>query len=287
MNDAVTGPPPGTRPKRNPNPLPRSMGRHEARQSANVGHKPRMRSATSVLLTILSTLFNTSVTPNSPMTTARSSMPAERSIDPKVKRSRPVDGAEPTRGGEKPERPHKRALPRRAGDHEKGANDAEPHRGKILRRSETNGDRRDRRRKERHHDHAECAGDERADRRDPQGRAGAPLLRHLVTVETGHDRRGLAWDVEKDRGRRAAIHSAAQDRAEHHHSADRRHGERDRQQQGERRERAHAREHAHQRPDQAAEKAEKKIIECQDDAETGEQPPDGLHASPTPRTSRQ
>src|SRR5262245_10578520 len=181
MNDAVTGPPPGTRPKRNPNPLPRSMGRHEARQSANVGHKPRMRSATSVLLTILSTLFNTSVTPNSPMTTARSSMPAERSIDPKVKRSRPLTTSMPTAAVRNPSA-HQRALHRRAGDHEKRANDAEHHQGEILRGSETNGDRRDRRRKERHHDHAECAGDERADRRDPQGRAGAPLLRHLVTV---------------------------------------------------------------------------------------------------------
>src|SRR5262249_3763586 len=123
MNDAVTGPPPGTRPKRNPNPLPRSMGRHEARQSANVGHKPRMRSATRVLLTIRSTLFNTSVTPNSPMTTARSSMPAERSIDPKVKRSRPLTTSM---------RHHQRALHRRAGDHEKRANDAEHHQGEIL-----------------------------------------------------------------------------------------------------------------------------------------------------------
>src|SRR5262245_22714095 len=60
MNDAVTGPPPGTRPNRNPNPLPRRMGRHEARQSANVGHRPRMCAATRVLLTILSTLLNTS-----------------------------------------------------------------------------------------------------------------------------------------------------------------------------------------------------------------------------------
>src|SRR5262249_13204508 len=65
-------------------------------QSANVGHKPRMRSAMRVLLTTRSTLFNTSVTPNSPMTTARSSMPAERSTDPKVKRSRPLTTSMPT-----------------------------------------------------------------------------------------------------------------------------------------------------------------------------------------------
>src|SRR5262249_29681607 len=187
MNDAVTGRPPGPRPKRNPNPLPRSMGRHEAFQSANVGHKPRMRSATRVLLTTLSTLFNTSVTPNRPMTTARSSMPAERSIDPKVKRSRPLTTSMPTAAARNPSATISAPLPGRAGDHERRANEAEHHQGKILRRSETNGDRRDRRRKERHHDHAERAGHERADRRDTQCRAGAPLLRHLVTVETGHD----------------------------------------------------------------------------------------------------
>ncbi len=78
------------------------MGRHEALQSANVGHKPRMRSATRVLLTTLSTLLNTSVTPNSPMTTARSSMPAERSTDPKVKRSRPLTTSMPTAAARNP-----------------------------------------------------------------------------------------------------------------------------------------------------------------------------------------
>lgn len=95
MNDAVTGPPPGTRPRKNPSPLPRSIGRHDARQSASVGHRPRMRSVTTVLLTILSTLLRTSVTPNSPITTANSSMPAERSIEPKVKRSRPLTTSMP------------------------------------------------------------------------------------------------------------------------------------------------------------------------------------------------
>src|SRR6516225_7709003 len=113
MNDAVTGPPPGTRPKRNPNPLPRSMGRHEARQSANVGHKPRMRSATRVLLTTRSTLFNTSVTPNSPMTTAQK-LDAGGEIDrPEGEALAAVDDVDANRGSEKSERHHQRALHRR------------------------------------------------------------------------------------------------------------------------------------------------------------------------------
>src|SRR5262249_50535759 len=46
-------------------------------------------------------------------------------------------------------------------------------------------------------------------------------------------------------------------------------------------------QHPPECPDQAADKEDKKMTEREDDAETGEQPADGLHASPTPRTSRQ
>ena len=56
MNEAVTGPPPGTSPSRKPSPLPRRIGFHDARQSARVGHRPRMRSASSVFLREVSTL---------------------------------------------------------------------------------------------------------------------------------------------------------------------------------------------------------------------------------------
>src|SRR6266540_1054122 len=248
MNDAVTGPPPGTRPKRNPNPLPRSMGRHEALQSANVGHKPRMRSATRVLLTTLSTLLNTSVTPNSPMTTARSSMPAERSTDPKVKRSRPLTTSMPTAAMRNP-----------------SATIRAPFTGEpvIMKSVQT------------------MPSTIRAKF------SGGPKRMATVAIVGAKNVITITPSVPATKEPIAAIHGAVKDRGEHHHSADGCHGERDRQQQGERRERAHAREHADQRPDQAAEKAEKKIIECDDDTETGEQPPDGLHASPTPRTSRQ
>ena len=40
-------------------------------------------------------MLSTSVNPNSPMTTARSSIPAERLTDPKVKRSRPLTTSMP------------------------------------------------------------------------------------------------------------------------------------------------------------------------------------------------
>src|SRR4029078_7915965 len=51
-----------------------------------------------------------------------------------------------------------------------------------------------------------------AARRAPRALPGASLLRHLVPVEAGHDRRGLARYVQQDRGRRAAIHRAVEDR---------------------------------------------------------------------------
>jgi hypothetical protein len=192
MNDAVTGPPPGTRPKRNPNPLPRGPPVRQRRPQAAdaLGDEGAFDDPLDV-----AQYLRHSEQPDDDGQKLNAGGKIDR---PEGEALAAVDDVDANRGSEKSERHHQSALHRRAGDHEKRANDAEHHQGEILRRSETNGDRRDRRRKERHHDHAECAGDERADRRDTQCRAGAPLLRHLVTVETGHDRRGLARDVQKD-----------------------------------------------------------------------------------------
>ena len=44
-NEAVTGPPPGTSPRKNPKKLPRIMGFQEAFQSAKVGQRPLIFSA--------------------------------------------------------------------------------------------------------------------------------------------------------------------------------------------------------------------------------------------------
>ena len=208
-------------PARSPSPLPRSIGRHEAFQSASEGHRPRMRSVTIVLFAIVSTLLRTSVTPNSPMTTASSSMPADRSTDPNVNRSRPLTTSMPTAAIKKPECHHQDAFHRRAADHEERADDAEHHQREVLGRPEPDGDRGDGRSKERHDDDAQCASDERADRGDAQRRTRASLFRHLVAVNAGHDGRGFARDVQQDRGCRAAIHCAVEDRREHHHAADR------------------------------------------------------------------
>src|SRR5262252_7431159 len=217
MNEAVTGPPPGTRPRMKPSPLPRSIARHEARQSARVGHRPVMRSARSVLGVSVSTLTSTSATPNRPMTTARSSTPPLRSTEPNVKRSRPLTTSMPTAAVRKP-----------------SATISTPFTAEPDRR------RRDRRREEGHHHHTQGAGDERADRRDAERGAGAALSRHLVAVDAGHHRGGLAGNVQQDRRGRSAVHRAVEDRREHHHAADRRHGERHRQQQRQRGERADA-----------------------------------------------
>ena len=249
MNDAVTGPPPGTRPSRNPSPLPRSIGRHEARQSASDGHRLRMRSVTTLLFASRSTLLRTSVNPNSPMTTARSSTPADRLTDPKVKRSRPFTTSMPTAAIKNPSAIISTPFTGEPLIMKSVQTTPSTIKREVLGWAEPDGDRGDGRSKERHHDDAQCACDERSDCRDAERRPRASLFRHLVTVDAGHDGRGFARNVQQDRGRRAAIHRAIEDRREHHHPADRRHRERDRQQQRQRRERTDARQHADQRSD--------------------------------------
>ena len=59
-------------------------------------------------------------------------------------------------------------------------------------------------------------------RGDRQRRPGAALPRHLVAVDAGDDRRGLARQVDQDRGGRAAVLRAVIDAGQHDQRADRR-----------------------------------------------------------------
>jgi hypothetical protein len=131
------------------------------------------------------------------------------------------------------------------------------------------------------------SGNERADRRDAEGRTGAPLARHLVTVDAGDDRRCFAGNVQEHRRGRAAEHRAVEDRGEHHHAGHRREGERDRQQQRHGGERADAGQHADERADEASEQAEVEVLRRQDDAEPGRQARQRVHSLPAPRSARQ
>ena len=57
------------------------------------------------------------------------------------------------------------------------------------------------------------AADERADGGNAERGAAAALLGHLVAVETGDDRGGLARHVDQHRGDGAAVHGAIVDGA--------------------------------------------------------------------------
>jgi hypothetical protein len=99
------------------------------------------------------------------------------------------------------------------------------------------------------------------ERRHRERGAGAPLLRHLVTVDTGDDRGGFAGHVHQDRRGRAAIGRAVINAGEHDQRRQRLEAEGDRQQHGDRWDRTDAGEHADQRAEKAAEQREAEILE--------------------------
>ena len=114
--------------------------------------------------------------------------------------------------------------------------------------------RRQRRRDDGEHQHAEGAADPRSDRGDAERGAGAALLRHGVAVDAGHHRGRFARDAHQDRGGGAAILRAVIDAGEHDDGLRGVEPEGHRQQDRNAGERADAGQHADQRADQAAEK---------------------------------
>ena len=113
----------------------------------------------------------------------------------------------------------------------------------------------------------DAAGEERAERRDRERRAGAALARHLVAVDAGHHRRGLARQVDQDRGGRAAVLRAVEDAGEHDQAGHRLEMEGERQQHRDGGDRADAGQHADQRADHGADEGEAEIGRRQRDPE--------------------
>jgi hypothetical protein len=139
--------------------------------------------------------------------------------------------------------------------------------GEIVRRAEGLRQRGKRRPEGRNEHGADTTGKERSERRDAQGGAGAPLLRHRVAVQRGDDRRGLARDVHQDGCGRAAVLGAVIDAGEHDQRRQGVEPERNRQQHGDGRDRSDARQDSDQRAEQAADQREAEILERQRRAE--------------------
>ena len=113
-----------------------------------------------------------------------------------------------------------------------------------------------------------AAGKKRSDRRDGERRTGTALFRHLVPVKRRDHRRRLAWNVDEDRGGRAAILGAVVDAGQHDQRTDRRQAEGDRQQHGDGGEWTHARQHSDQGADHGPDQAQENVHRRQGDAKT-------------------
>ncbi len=118
---------------------------------------------------------------------------------------------------EQPER--QRRQPAGDGRAEQGAHRHErhDHEGDVVGRAQLHGPVGDHRRQQRQRQRPDRPGDERAQRGRRQRGGPAPGARHLVALDGGDDRRGLAGRVEQDRRRRAAVHAAVVDAGEHDH----------------------------------------------------------------------
>ncbi len=119
--------------------------------------------------------------------------------------------------------------------------------------------------------HAQRPGDEGADRRYPQRRAGPAVLAHLVAVEAGHDGGGLARQVHQDGGRRTAVHGPVVDAGKHDDGGRGVHPEGEGDEHGRPGNGPDAGENADDRPHRHAEEAVEKVGEGKGRRETVKQ----------------
>jgi hypothetical protein len=156
---------------------------------------------------------------------------------------------------------HAKRLDHRTARQHDREDETKHHQREVVGGRELLRDLGQRRRCERDDDRGDAACEERGERRDGKRRAGAALPRHLVAVETGHDRARLARQVDQNGRGRAAILRAIVDAGQHDQCAFRRQVVGDRQQQCQRRHWTDARQHADRGADDRAGKAPKKIRE--------------------------
>ena len=168
---------------------------------------------------------------------------------------------------QQPEQDHAERLDHRAVRHHHRGDQAEHHQGAVIGRTELLCHRDQRRRGNGDQHGGDAAGEERADRRDGEGGAGASLPRHLIAVQAGHHRGTLARQVDQDGGGRSAVLRAVVDAGEHDQRALRRQVVGDRQQQRHGRHRADPGQHADGGADDRADQAPAQVLQGQRDAE--------------------
>ena len=85
------------------------------------------------------------------------------------------------------------------------------HEGKILRRSEVEGIFGQSRREEGEKTNRDRSRNEGTESRHPESRSRFSITGHLVTVEAGHDRCGLSWDIDQNGGGGSSVHGTIRD----------------------------------------------------------------------------
>ena len=197
--------------------------------------------------------------PNMPMAIGTKPMPSPSSDRSMVMRGAPVLTSMPTRPSSSPTSTIATAFSGAPCASTTAPVRPEHHQAEIFGGIELQRQPGHRRARGRDHQCRDGAGDERGDRGDRQRRAGAALLRHLVAVEAGHDRRRFARHVDQDGRGRAAVLRAVENSGQHDQRRRRRQRERERQQDRDCGDRRDAGQHADQRADQRAEETETEV----------------------------
>src|SRR6266542_3486472 len=136
---------------------------------------------------------------------------------------------------------------------------------------------------ERQQDGGDGRGDERPDGGGRERGSGATAPGHLVPLDRGRHRGGLAGCVEQDRGRRPAVHRAVVDAGEHDERSDRIvQVECDGQQQRDGQGGPDARQDPDQRADRDADRGEQQVLRAQDRREPVHEVAQHVHSGTTP-----
>src|SRR6185312_9393526 len=279
MNEAMVEPAPGRTPIRNPSTEPCTNAKRQSFRSWSVGSRLRRPFGTGrePLSPRPSMHASTSPSANTPMATTTKSMPERSSSCPKVKREVVLKGSVPMPEIQSPTSIASSALsierPASSTTIARPSAMSEKYSG-ALNASATLASGGD----QHQADYAHRSGDERGDRRDAEGRAGAALAGHRIAVEAGDDRGRFAGDVQQDRSRGAAVLGAVVDAREHDHRARGIHQERERQEHRDGRRRAEPRHHAHHRAEHHADEAPKQVRRLQGDREPVHQPGKDVYA---------
>ena len=245
----MIAPPPGKTPMKKPRTEPRNTDAQHWRQSSSVGSSPLSDVLNTSRFSGASRLHRISAIPKRPIAITTKSTPSISRLTPKVKRGIPSTGSRPTVPKRRPRAPIISPLRTDSSEKDETA---------VFRGPELQGEGGQGRGHQGYAENTKRPGDEGADRRDAQRRAGPSVPGHLVTIQARHHRGRFPGDVQQDRGRGPAVHGPVEYPRQHDHRGDRLHSEGHRQEKGNRcrgtQTRQNADRRAQDRPERTVEK---------------------------------